>query len=66
MAERKLLPCPFCGSPGEIHTGRSYEDRAHEFASQAEAMRWLEENVQPNSTKFGVHPATGRKAGKSG
>ena len=66
MAEKdkRLLPCPFCGSPGEIYTGRSYEDRVHEFASQGEATRWLEDNVQPNSTKFGVYPAKGRKAGK--
>lgn len=61
MEDKKLLPCPFCGSPGEIYTGREYPPRVHTFDNEGEAMRWLEKNMQPNSTSWGVYPCTGRR-----
>jgi hypothetical protein len=61
MAERKLLPCPFCGCPGEIYTGREFPTRVHVFPTEAEARRWLEKNLQPDSTSFGVYPGYGRR-----
>lgn len=64
MAERKLLPCPFCGCPGEIYTGRQYDDKHRVFLTEAEARSWLEENAPADSTKREVYPLTGRKAGK--
>lgn len=53
-SDKRLRPCPFCGAPGEIYTGRSFTERKKAFHTEVEALEWVTQNVEPTSTESGV------------